>query len=67
MGTRGCKIHFAEIGRGGKEEERAIQRYRKVVNLNVSLQSENIWTVKDALEAMAVKETVRMSEVKHYY
>ena len=26
-----------------------------------SLQSENVWTVKDA---MAVKETVRMSEVK---
>ena len=38
---------------------------RTVIILNISLQSENIWTVKDALEAMAVKETVRMSEVKH--
>ena len=35
IGTRGCKIHFAEIGRGGKEEEREIQRYGMVVNLNV--------------------------------
>ena len=35
MGTRGGKIHFAEIGRRGKEEEREIQRYGKVVNLNV--------------------------------
>ena len=29
-------------------------------------QSEDIWSVKDALEALAIKETVRMSEVCTY-